>query len=63
MGRWPGLVPNAERGDLQGLPRPIKAWREEIGDLGKPNQPNHPHVSVSGFKRKMEFQVKVIHID
>lgn len=50
--------------DLQGLQRLIKAWREELGDLGKLNQPNHIHVSVKmDLKEKWEFQVKVIHID
>lgn len=67
MGRWPELVPDAEgrswhEGDLQGLQRPVKAWREEREDLGKQNQIITCECK-NGFKRQVEFQVNVIHTD
>lgn len=49
-------------GDLQGLQRPVKAWREEREDLGKQNQIITCECK-NGFKRQVEFQVNVIHTD
>lgn len=51
-------------GDLQGLQRPIRAWREEIEEFRETELArSYTCECKNGFKRKMEFQVKVIHID
>lgn len=66
MGRWPELVLMLQvaagtEGELQGLEKPIKAWREERENLGNQNQ--RKQWFQNGFKRRKEFWVNVMPTD
>lgn len=61
---WMLQVGAGAEGDLQGLQKPIDAWREEREDLEKQNQTDCTFVSVKmDLRGKKEFWVNVIHID
>lgn len=61
---WMLQVGAGTEGDLQGLQKPIDAWREEREDLEKQNQTDCTFVSIKmDLRGKKEFWVNVIHID
>lgn len=64
MGRWPGLVPSAERGRSPGASETNKSLEgRDRGFRETESAKSSTCECKNGFKRKMEFQVKVIHID